>query len=74
MLFLLRLLAKSYKPLVQTLLMGKKTLNLKDMTNVLLENNRLLESKSSDGTSEVLARESSSPRMTISERTFIVEK
>lgn len=41
-LLLLTSLPKSYKNLVQSILVGKTTLKLKDVTNVLLENDRFL--------------------------------
>lgn len=51
-LLLLRSLSNSYNLLVHTILMGKKILDLKDVIDVMLENDRWLESKSTDGNSE----------------------
>lgn len=59
-LLLLRSLPKSYKLLVQTMLVGETTLNLKDVNTILLENYRWLESKSSNGSGESLAMQGSS--------------
>lgn len=53
-LFLLRSVPKSYNLLVQTLLVDKTTLNLNDVTKLLLESYRRLESKTSDCTGKIL--------------------
>lgn len=59
-LFLLRSLLKLYKLLIYSILVSKKTLNLKNVTHVLLENSKWLELKSNNGSGEVLEVEGSS--------------
>lgn len=62
-LLLLRLLPKSYKSLVQTMLVGRIILKFKNVIIVLLENDRWLEVNNSDANNEVLAIKNSSRGM-----------
>ena len=50
-------LPKSYKPLVQTLLVGKGTLNLEEVTAILRENERMMRDENAHDEARVLAIE-----------------
>ena len=56
-LLLLSLLPKSYKPLVQTLLVGKRTLNLGEVTVALRENKRMMRDENAHDEARLLVVE-----------------